>query len=138
MKSVRIQSYSGPHFFLHFPAFGLNTERYPNAGKCGKNADQNNSKYGHFLHSVTFHKKKITGQKINQYMYQYPRFFINDWQILQGQYKLCICFFVSEKAKWFVVYNFWGNVLPKLRAIVSKSYFIVYLCLDVGILGFLT
>ena len=35
-------------FFPHFPAFGLNTERYgeylsvfsPNAGKCGKNADQ--------------------------------------------------------------------------------------------------
>ena len=36
-------------FFPHFPAFGLNTERYsvfsPNAGKCGKNADQNNSEY---------------------------------------------------------------------------------------------
>ena len=34
VKSVRIRSYSGPHF----PAFGLNTERYsvfsPNAGKC--------------------------------------------------------------------------------------------------------
>ena len=24
----------------------------PNVGKCGKNADQNNSEYGHFLHSV--------------------------------------------------------------------------------------
>ena len=24
----------------------------PNAGKCGKNADQNNSEYGHFLRSV--------------------------------------------------------------------------------------
>ena len=40
VKSVRIRNYSGPHF----PAFGLNTERYgvfsgeifsPNAGKCG-------------------------------------------------------------------------------------------------------
>ena len=42
MKGVRIRSYSGPHF----PAFGLNTERYivnteylfvfsPNAGKYG-------------------------------------------------------------------------------------------------------
>ena len=43
-------------FFPHFPAFGLNTERYgvfsPNAEKCGKNADQNNSEYGHFLRSV--------------------------------------------------------------------------------------
>ena len=34
MKSVGIRSYSGPYF----PAFGLN-------------ADQNNSKYGHFLRS---------------------------------------------------------------------------------------
>ena len=33
VKSVRIRSYSGPHF----PAFGLNM-------------DQNNSEYGHFLH----------------------------------------------------------------------------------------
>ena len=24
----------------------------PNAGKCGENADQNNSEYGHFLRSV--------------------------------------------------------------------------------------
>ena len=35
VKRVRIRSYFGPHF----PAFGLNTERYgvlsPNAGKCG-------------------------------------------------------------------------------------------------------
>ena len=35
MKNVCIQSYSGPYF----PVFGLNT-------------DQNNSEYGHFLHSV--------------------------------------------------------------------------------------
>ena len=38
-------------FFLHFPAFGLNTES-PNAGKSRKNADQNNSEYGNFLRSV--------------------------------------------------------------------------------------
>ena len=35
VKSVRIRSYSGPHF----PTFGLNTERYsvfsPNTGKYG-------------------------------------------------------------------------------------------------------
>ena len=42
-----------------FPTFRLNTERYElsllfssNAGKCGKNADKNNSKYRHFLPSV--------------------------------------------------------------------------------------
>ena len=26
----------------------------PNAGKCGKNVDQNNSEYGHFLRSGSF------------------------------------------------------------------------------------
>ena len=53
LKSVRIQSYSGPRF----SAFGLNTERHsvlsvfsPNAG----NTDQNNSEYGHFLRSPCF------------------------------------------------------------------------------------
>ena len=36
-------------FFAHFPAFGMNISL--NAGKCRKNADQNNPEYGHFLHS---------------------------------------------------------------------------------------
>ena len=45
-------------FSPHFSAFGLNTERYlsvfsPNAVICGKNADQDNSEYGHFLRSDT-------------------------------------------------------------------------------------
>ena len=43
-------------FLPHFPAFRLNTEYLsvfsPNAGKCGKNVDQNNSEYGQFLRSV--------------------------------------------------------------------------------------
>ena len=49
MKSVRIWSYSG----LHFPAFGLNTERYsvftPCSVRMRENADQNNAEYRHFL-----------------------------------------------------------------------------------------
>ena len=43
VKSVRIQSFSGPYF----PTFGLNTKRYvfnPNAGKYGPD----NSEYGQF------------------------------------------------------------------------------------------
>ena len=48
VKSVLIRSYSGPHF----PAFGLNTERYsvvsPNSVRLRENEDQNNSEYGHF------------------------------------------------------------------------------------------
>ena len=50
VKSVRIRSYSGPHLsriFLHFtPYLSLFST---NAGKCGKNADQNNSEYELFF-----------------------------------------------------------------------------------------
>ena len=55
MKSVVIRSYSVPHF----PAFGLNTERYrisPYSVRMRENTEQNNSEYGHFLHSETFNK----------------------------------------------------------------------------------
>ena len=51
MKSVRIRSCSGPHF----PAFGLNTERYflspifVYSVRMRENMDQNNSKYGQFF-----------------------------------------------------------------------------------------
>ena len=58
VKSICIRSYSGPHFFPHFPALGLNTERYAVSlciqSECGKileKADQNNSEYGHILRS---------------------------------------------------------------------------------------
>ena len=39
-----------------FPAFSLTSylpEFSPNVGKCGNDADQNNSKYGHILRSVS-------------------------------------------------------------------------------------
>ena len=43
-------------FSPHFPSFGLNTERYEVSlriqSKCGKNVDQNNSGYRHFLRSA--------------------------------------------------------------------------------------
>ena len=38
-------------FFPYFTAFQLNTKRY-GVSECGKNADQNNSEYGHFLRSA--------------------------------------------------------------------------------------
>ena len=57
VKSVRIQSYSGPYFL----AFGLNTERYkesqrsisPYSVRMRENTDQNNSEYEHFSRSVS-------------------------------------------------------------------------------------
>ena len=50
VKSVRVRSYSGPHF----PAFVLNTERYrvsPYSVQMCEIADQNKSEYGHFSRS---------------------------------------------------------------------------------------
>ena len=56
-KSVRIWSYSGLHFssiFPHSDWIRRDTDYLfvfsPIVGKCGKNADQNNSEYGFFLH----------------------------------------------------------------------------------------
>ena len=47
IKSVGIRSYSS----LYFPAFGLNTDSPYSVG-MRENADQNNSKYGHFSRST--------------------------------------------------------------------------------------
>ena len=46
-----------------FTAFSRITECLslfnPNAGKCGKNADENNSEYEHFLHSDFVRIRKL-------------------------------------------------------------------------------
>ena len=47
MKSVRIRSYSDPHF----PLPGLNTRISPYSVRMWENADQYNSEYGHFIRS---------------------------------------------------------------------------------------
>ena len=41
VKSVCIRSYSGPYLSHILSVFS------PNAGKCGENAEQNNTEYGH-------------------------------------------------------------------------------------------
>ena len=55
-------------FFLHFSALRLNTERYGVSlriqSKCGKNADQNNSEFRHFLHCGNNQKKFCLNIKI--------------------------------------------------------------------------
>ena len=58
LEIVDIRSYFDPHF----PAFGLNTERYgvsrsrffPHSVRMWKKADENNSEYKHFLRSVDY------------------------------------------------------------------------------------
>ena len=59
VKSARIRNYSSPHFshiFPHLDRIRRDTEYLslfrPNAGKCGKNTDQNNSEYRLFLCGV--------------------------------------------------------------------------------------
>ena len=65
VKSVRIRSYSGPHFPRIFPNsdwIQRDTEYLsvfsPNSGKCGKNVDKNNSEYGHFLRAVLWMEQR--------------------------------------------------------------------------------
>ena len=52
VKSLPNRSYSGPYFsciFSHSDWIRSLSVFSPNAGKRGKNDDQNNSEYGHFL-----------------------------------------------------------------------------------------
>ena len=60
-KSIRIRSYSGPNFFRIFPRSDWIRRDTPylsvissDAGKYGKNANQNNSGYRHFLRSAKY------------------------------------------------------------------------------------
>ena len=53
VKSARIRIYSGPYF----TAFGLNTgdRRISSYSvRMQENRDQNNSEYGHFLHTLSY------------------------------------------------------------------------------------
>ena len=87
VKSIRIRSYSGPHF----PAFELNRERY-SVSFCiqmRKNAEQNNSEYGLF-YAVLFSVARIVfcelilynGHESNKCLQQkYLRQRINSLQI---------------------------------------------------------
>ena len=55
VKRVRIRSYSGLHFSRIFLLSWFSHSIFSlNAGKCGENADQNNSEYGYLLRSVHF------------------------------------------------------------------------------------
>ena len=80
VKSVRIRSYLGPHFsriFPHSDWIGRNTEYLsvfsPNAGKCRKNADQNNSEYRHFSRSgyFSFTSLKRSKSACKKYFFDY-------------------------------------------------------------------
>ena len=92
VKSVRIRSYSGPHFpafphIRHSDWIRRDTEYLfvfsPNVGKCGKNADQNNSEYGHFLcsdmHWETLQQFSTRKLDIVQNLCEFCQFFLSDF-----------------------------------------------------------
>ena len=60
-KRPYLELYSGPHF----PAFGLNTERYSVflriQSKCGKKRTRKCSLFGHFSQSIMFIFSKVSG-----------------------------------------------------------------------------
>ena len=54
VKSVRIWSYSGPHFlriFLHSFEYSVPLRIQSDSGKMWENVEKNNSEYRHFLQS---------------------------------------------------------------------------------------
>ena len=80
VKSVRIRSYSGPHFSRVFPhSDWIRRDNLylsvfsPNAGNSGENTDQNNSEYGHFSSSLsniyhgTILRGKLNGELMSNY-----------------------------------------------------------------------
>ena len=77
VKSARIRIYSGPYF----TAFGLNTgdRRISSYSvRMQENRDQNNSEYGHFLHTLSYSQNnfgKSLWQKTNLVFKFYLLFF---------------------------------------------------------------
>ena len=62
VKSDRVRSYSGPHFsriFPHSDWIRISPYSFRMREKSGKNADQNNSEYGHFLSSLHYLFQKV-------------------------------------------------------------------------------
>ena len=71
VKSVRIRSYSGPNFSRIFPHSDWIRRDTPylsvissDAGKFGKNANQNNSGYRHFLRSAKYTRASPPARKM--------------------------------------------------------------------------
>ena len=66
---------------------------------------------------------------------------MNERQILQRQGKLCICFIFDLKRlsdpELLISKGMFCQIWEPLKAIVLIPYFIVDLCLDASILGFL-
>ena len=82
MKSAQFRSYSVPYF----PAFGLNT-------------DQNNSEYGHFLHSGNLRLFAGSTETLKQTR-EWNKY--NRWFLLLTIYKLKVVLSPSKKLFYFL------------------------------------
>ena len=108
--------------FSHFPSFGLNTEIYevsvfsPNAGKRGKNVDQNNYEYGHFLRGemiIYFHlyfafHTFVLGIRFKFLFKSWKVCFVNDfliWFITFPIYQICIDLYFQFFAKLLLYFH---------------------------------
>ena len=80
VKSVHIRIYSGPHFFRHFPALGLNTERYSVSVRMRENAGKMRSRiwtlFMLFTQLMWIYSKSMNNLKIKVYervLKEYPK-----------------------------------------------------------------
>ena len=121
VKCVRIWSYSGPHFsrVLSHKDWIRKDTKYlsvfnPNVGKCGKNVDQNNSEYVHFLCSAE--------ERMNQRFSE--RFFIDSHDyLIRGRCRAA----VTSKMECFVIIV---NGLKPLSIITKQSILDLAAALD--------
>ena len=130
VKRVRIQSYSDPHFsriFPHLDWIWRDTEYLPvfsrNAGKCGKNADQNNSEYGLFLRSVVLVDEEYGNLKVVVNGGEFNR------NIFQKFYKLLDVHTVANAVGESIVSISKWNIVNQLGSMV---FLVVRLFLWVG------
>ena len=73
----------------------------PNAGKCGKNADQNNSEYGHFLRSVFHRAMHLNARNSCMKVYSHFRYLFIIIKIRKKKYsRKCVKKCVKNKIKW--------------------------------------
>ena len=106
VKSVGIRSHSGPHFSRIFPHSDWiqRDTPYPsvfswNAGKCGENAEQNNSEYGLFLRSACF--QNICSQLFNNFLSFAWTFRQDVWSFFNTLW--CCTFMFKFRCRWVFI-----------------------------------
>ena len=111
MLKVRNRSYSGPYLSVFSP----------NAGKSGKNADQNNSEYGFLLRRVYLHENRTK----NLSRTCIPVFWIYALMFLKDQH-------FSRKNNWYVTFLKANNLTYSRANFMFLVKFLAGCRLEVG------